>query len=488
MVSGAFNSGSAQRSGGRHQLEFEVADNADYTIKNHGLRVGVQLETGHYRSNDSTNAFGTFLFANLASYQAGIPLQFSQRTGDPTVSYSQYQFGWYVQDDYRVRKDLTISYGVRQEIQNHLGDRFNLAPRFGFVWSPKKDGSVTIRGGAGMFYDWFAAQTFEQTLRVDGVRQTDLIVTNPGYPNPSSGGTQVTLPPSRIQKDPNLDLPYLMQASFGVETKPFNLFQLTTNYQYQRGVHLLRGHNVNAPTGIGLPRPNAAFGNITEVESSASSSIHRLMLRVGPAKFVNGFFWSANYMLMKNTNDADSPFSLPTDNFNLRADRGPSAGDMRHFFSAFFSRKLTKGFSVSSIINANSALPYNIMTGFDNNGDSVINDRPSGTARNSARGAARWEVGSRLSWGTNFGPEQKQSGGGQQIRMVRISPGEGASAPSIGTGGTKRFRLELYAQAFNLLNHTNLVGFAGVQTSPFFGHATSAQQPRRFELGTRFNF
>jgi hypothetical protein len=64
----------------------------------------------------------------------------------------------------------------------------------------------------------------------------------------------------------------------------------------------------------------------------------------------------------------------------------------------------------------------------------------------------------------------------------------GAAAPSMSMPGTKRFRLELYAQAFNLFNHTNLGPFNGVQTSPFFGHATSAQLPRRMEVGTRFNF
>jgi hypothetical protein len=53
---------------------------------------------------------------------------------------------------------------------------------------------------------------------------------------------------------------------------------------------------------------------------------------------------------------------------------------------------------------------------------------------------------------------------------------------------TKKYRLEFYAQAFNLLNHANLGAFSGVETSPFFGQATSAQPPRRFELGTRFNF
>jgi hypothetical protein len=434
------------------------------------------------------NSLGTFQFANLAAYQAGLPTQFTQRLGDPTVSYSQYQVGWYLQDDYRVRKDLTLSLGVRQELQTNLGDKLNLAPRFGFVWSPKKNGSITFRGGAGVFYDWFGAQTLEQTLRVDGVRQRDFVITNPSYPDPLSGGNQRTLAPSRIQSDPNLQNPYVFQASFGVETKPFNLVQLTTNYQYQRGVHLLRGRNLNAPLPGG-GRPDPTVGNITDIESSGYSSVHRLMIRVGPAKFVNGFFWSANYMLMKNTNDADSPFSLPTDNFNLRAERGPSGADMRHFFSAFGNKRLTKGFSISAIVNATSALPYNITTGFDNNGDTVINDRPVGVGRNSARGAGRLEVGSRLSWTRDFGPEQKQTAGGPQIRMVRLGGGgEGAAPPSMSMPGTKRFRLELYAQAFNLFNHANLGAFSGVQTSPYFGHATSAQLPRRLEVGTRFNF
>jgi hypothetical protein len=211
------------------------------------------------------------------------------------------------------------------------------------------------------------------------------------------------------------------------------------------------------------------------------------MVSVGPAKFVQGLFWSVNYLLMKHTNEADSPFSLPTDNFNLRADRGPSASDLRHLISGFVNKRLPMGFGISAIFQATSALPYNITTGFDNNDDTVINDRPAGIGRNSARGAARWEIGSRFSWGKDFGPDAQQAMG-QQVRMVRIGGGDGAAPPSISTPGTKKYRFELYLQAFNLLNRANLGAFSGVQTSPFFGQATSAQLPRRLEVGTRFSF
>ena len=150
-----------------------------------------------------------------------------------------------------------------------------------------KSGRITFRGGSGIFYDWFAAQTYEQTLRVDGERQRDLVITNPGFPNPLSGGMQTILPPSRIQTDPNLQIPYIIQSSIGMETNPFKLFRWTTNYQYQRGVHLLHGRNLNAPIP-GFGRPDPTVGNITNIESSAYQSSHRLMVGIGPAKFRAG--------------------------------------------------------------------------------------------------------------------------------------------------------------------------------------------------------
>ena len=489
LVPGFFNDGSAQRSGGRRYLDFELADNVDYALEKHGLRFGVLFEGGGYRSNEQNNPFGTFEFANLDAFKAGLPTQFKQRIGDPTVKYRQYQFGWYVQDDYRLRKNLTVSFGVRHEVQNHVDGKLNLAPRFGFVWSPLKSGRITFRGGGGIFYDWFTAQVYEQSLRVDGQRQQELVISKPGFPDPFSGGEQRILPPSRIQIDPNLQIPYIIQSSVGMETNPFKLFRLTTNYQYQRGVHLLRGRNLNAPIS-GPDRPDPTLGNITNIESSAYQSSHRLMIGIGPGamRVGGGMFWNVNYLLMKNTNEADSPFSLPSNNFNLRADRGPSATDFRHLISGFMSKRLPRGFAISAIFQATSALPYNITTGFDDNGDTVINDRPIGVGRNSERGASRWEIGSRFSWGRDFGPEQQQTGG-PQIRMVRVGGGgDGAAPPSIGMGATKKYRLEFYAQAFNLLNHANLGVFNGVQTSPFFGQATSAQSPRRMELGMRLNF
>ena len=67
-------------------------------------------------------------------------------------------------------------------------DHWNLAPRGGVTWSPFKNGKTTVRAGGGLFYEWLDADTFEQTLRVDGTRQQDLVIVNPGYPDPFAGG------------------------------------------------------------------------------------------------------------------------------------------------------------------------------------------------------------------------------------------------------------------------------------------------------------
>jgi hypothetical protein len=487
QVLNAFTRGGASSAGSRSAREFEVADNLDFSTGRHSMRTGFLFEAGTYQSDEMTNANGTFTFASLDAFRAGRPTTFSQRTGDPSLSYSRYQFAWYWQDDFRWRKNLLLSFGLRQEFQSQLRERSNFAPRAGFTWSPDKAGTVTVRGGLGLFYDWFEAGTYEQTLRVNGQRQSELVVLSPGFPDPFSTGTGTLLPPGRIQSDPRMQMPSILMASIGAETRLFKKFRLDTAYRFERGSHLLRGRNINAPVP-GMGRPLPATGNIIQIESSASSTTHRMMLHFAPQALTSKLFWSVMYMYSSTKSDTDGPLGLPADNYDLRGERGPAPSDMRHFVSAFLSRQLFKGLSLGLNFSANSAQPYNITTGFDDNGDTISNDRPTGVARNSARGAARWDLSGRLSWGFNFGGERKGDSAPQQV-MVRVGPGaEGGGLFTPPSLSNQKYRMEFYAQAFNLFNHANLVNFTGVQTSPFFGHATSALPGRRIETGVRFSF
>jgi hypothetical protein len=484
VVLNAFNRGGAQTSGQHQTRDVEIADNFDFSFGQHSMRAGVLFEGGSYDSTETFNPNGTYTFANLEAFGAGRPTSYTQRTGQPALKFSQYQFAWYWQDDYRLRKNLLISYGVRHELQTNLSDQSNFAPRVGVAWTPTKSGTITIRAGAGIFYDWFEAATYEQALRVDGRRQLDLVVLNPGYPDPLAAGSPLALPPGRIQIDPLLELPTVVQGSFAVESQLFKRFRLNTDYQFQRGLHLLRARNLNAPVqGFGRPDPSA--GNITQIESSATSTSHRLTIHFAPSRFTGNLFWSTFYVYSRTISDTSGALNLPADNFNLRAERGPAPNDMRHFFTAMVNRKLFKGFTLGATFNASSALPYNITTGFDDNGDSVSNDRPAGVGRNSARGKGRWEVNTRLGWGFGFGGVREPSASAGPV-MIRM--GSDGGMPSLPGMNTQRFRLEFYAQAFNVFNHTNLSNFTGVQTSPFFGLPTAAQPGRRMEFGTKLSF
>src|SRR5262249_41384281 len=159
----------------------------DYVRGKHSMRTGLLLEGGRYRSNEQSNYLGTFTFTSLADYEAGRPSTYTRRIGDPLIRYDNLQLGAYVQDHYRVVKSVLLSYGVGYEAQTLLEDQLNLSPRATVSWSPFKSGKTTFRGGAGMFADWLGTGTYEQALRVDGVRQQELNVINPAYPEPDAG-------------------------------------------------------------------------------------------------------------------------------------------------------------------------------------------------------------------------------------------------------------------------------------------------------------
>ena len=167
QVLDAFTSGGAQIEGGRRGTDIELATDLDYAKGRHSARAGFLLEAGRYRSDDARNMGGTFTFASLDAYEAGRPTTFTQRSGNPLVEYSQVQFGGYVQDDVRVARSLSMSVGLRYEVQTHTDDYLNFAPRFGTTWSPFKSGKTTIRGGAGIFYEWYDCAD----LRADAARR-----------------------------------------------------------------------------------------------------------------------------------------------------------------------------------------------------------------------------------------------------------------------------------------------------------------------------
>lgn len=490
----AFTSGGAQQDGGREATEIEFASNIDWARGRHAIRFGTLVEGGWFRSDSRTNQLGTFTFASLADYQAGRPATYSRRIGDPLVDYSHWQAGFFVQDDWRARKNLTLSGGLRAELQTNLDDRWNLAPRAGFVWSPFASGKTTIRGGGGIFYDWLDAQTFEQTLRVDGLRQQDLIVRNPGYPDPFAGDTtQQVLPTSKYLLAPGLVMPARGMINVGLSQQIRPMFMVNVNYNHTEGWDRFRGRNVNAPRENGL-RPDPAFGNVTQVESTARMRSDSLNIGMNFSLPQRRTFVFANYSWIRQRNDADGPFSLPADSYNLAPEWGPAAGAPSYIASAMLSTTAWKSVRVTLNGSMQSGAPYNITTGRDDNADTVFNDRPAGVGRNSERGERIWDAGARLAYAFGFGQRETASAGSggpvMIVQRVGGAVGDGMMSAFGGASGAenKRLRIELFASVQNLFNNVNPVGYSGVMTSPFFGRPTAAMPGRRVELGARFGF
>ena len=485
LVLNAFNNGGAQLAGSRGSSILSITDDLDVATGRHAIRTGLQLDAGRYRTAELRNTTGTFTFASLDAYNAGRPTTYTRNAGDPRVEISQAQLALYVQDDFRARKDLTISAGLRQEYQSHIGG-FNLAPRGGIAWSPFKSGKTTIRGGGGVFFDWFDALAYEQGVQLDGTHQQIETITQPGYPNPILGGTALALPAGRVQFAANLVQPRMTEAVAGIEQVLSGDMRINAMFIRRRGANQLRGVNVNAPLSSGV-RPDPAAGAVTELQSVANTQFDAISVNLNFQRMPRRLFVTANYTFGRSTNETDSPYGLPADSYNLAAERGPALGFARHRFMSLVNVPLKARFRLGTSLRVQSGTPYNITTGRDENGDTVSNDRPAGVTRNTGLGAAQIDLGLRLSWNVAFGGAAPPPAG-PQVRIVR---GDSAD-PLSGMGGMdsagKRYGLELYAQAYNALNHFNALNFSGVVGSPFFGQPTSAAAPRRVEVGARLSF
>ena len=485
VVNGAFTSGGAQVAGGRHPRLFEAASDVDHVRGAHTIRAGFLATGGRYRSDSATNRLGTYTFSSIDAFNAGTPATYTQRIGDPLIEYFNAQTGVYVQDDIRVRKSLTLSPGVRYEIQTHLKDRGNVGPRMGLTWAPFKSGRTTIRGSFGLFYTWLNASTYEQTLRVDGLRQRDLFIIDPAYPDPGAGGTVNTT--NRYLLGPDVQMGRTTRFSAGIDQTLSVKVRLNASFQSVRGADQLRGRNLNAPiNGI---RPDPGYANIIQTVSDGATRSDQLSATMnvnlaGGVRNAGAPRWNVRrttlrlvYWIARANNNVDGPFVVPPSG-SLGTEWAPAPGDRRHRYQVALNTQALKNLNASFTLGGNTGTPYNITTGFDNNSDSIFNDRPAGVGRNAARTSAQATVSGTLSYSLALG--------GAEASRAAAQERQGGGDRGGQAGG--RYRLVFQASVNNLINRPNFSGFSGIQTSPFFLTPTSVQNPRRIDLGVSLRF
>src|SRR5437764_689328 len=500
--------------GGDYLRDNDIQDLVSYRVGPHSLRFGGLAKSRLIDYTDASNFGGTYTFSDLPNFVNNLPRQYTVNGGNPRVRFTQNEFAYFLQDEIRLRPRLNLLLGVRHELQSNLDEHADLAPRLALS-AASEDGRTIVRAGSGIFYQRQPVTLEEQYLLLDGSNLRQVVLTNPSYPLTGDPFAQAG-PPNVLRLAPHLRAPYDIQASLGVERKLGEHTTLTAEYTRLRGRRLYRMRDINAPlpaTGI---RPDPNFLNVDQFETTGSSRSDSLSLGVR-ATIAYTLHLVAQYTFSRATDDTSCLFSQPglcrppADSYNLAGERGPADYDQRHRFNLAGVLYLPGHFTLGCVVSLSSATPYDITTGFDDNQDTVFNDRP--TLGNPAAPFQSFAIdGSGVVGGPPGplydGPEALFAG-----RLVQTTPsgvhwliqpgpgnvgrnsGRGPSFADVDLRVAKRFvlrekskgaqRLELRLDAFNLLNHVNYFNYVGTLNSPYFGRANHAHVPREIQLSVR---
>jgi hypothetical protein len=473
--------------------------------------------------------------------------QFSLAAGEPEASASRIDLGGFFQDDWRLRPNLTLSFGLRYESQSNIDSNLNFAPRVAFAWLPgagrTRRPKTVIRGGFGVFYERFGESLTLQAERFDGVGQRQFVAADPAvldfFPTPAPADRLAEFAVSRAvwRVAEDLRSPYMLQFAASVERQLPSKFTVTATFINARMLHVLRARNINAPLpgtfsqeepGGGL-RPVGGAGNVFQFESSGRFDQRQLILGV-TNQLSRTLTVFGTYVLSKASSDTDGAFSFPVNQYDLAGEYGRSALDVRHSLTLGGTVITPWNVRVNPFVLVRSGAPFNITTGLDTNGDTIFNERPALATdldkpgvvatrfgafdpnpepgrppipRNFGLGPSFFTVNLRV--GRTFGlvdktPASKasaQAGAGGQ--GARNRPGVFAGIPGVNSN-EKRFFLTFSVQAVNILNHTNQGPTIGNLSSPLFGRsnvsagsfgaavASGAAGNRRFEAQLRFTF
>jgi len=420
-VLGAFTGGGSQLGNGSDaQNHYELQNYTSIVHGNHLIKFGGRLRATTDSNVSNQNFNGTFTFSSLQQYEinvlpgtsclslliAALPTvptpgglancgasQFSITTGQPLSQVSLVDAGLYAQDDWRIRPNMTLSYGLRFETQNDIHDHGDFAPRISFAWGLGGGGKkvapkTVLRAGFGIFYDRVPYNLVLQAERLNGFTQQQIIV-------PANVSMQQTSP-TTYQIASNLRAPMTMQSALGVERQVAKSTTVAVTYINSYGEHQLFLRNANAPLpGTFSPgvRPFGGNDNIYQYDSEGifrqNQVIANARTNLGSKLSLFGFYMLnyANSDLGAGSGGASSPGFSPgttgisanflSNSYDPMADYGRSQFDVRQRGVVGGTISLPYAFRLNPFIIASSGQPYNVTVGQDLNGDSIFNDRPS---------------------------------------------------------------------------------------------------------------
>ena len=549
-VQGAFTGGGNNEGTIRDaQDHYELQNYTSAALGKHSIRFGGRLRLVR-DSNESTAGFnGSYTYASLDAYSAGQPSQYSVTQGNPAALVDIFDAGIFFQDDWRVRPDLTLSYGLRYEGQNRINDHADFGPRFAFAWAvngKSKPATTVIRGGYGWFFDRFQSTNVLQAIRQNGINQQQFVIKNPS-PNGTISAGASEAAPTTYSIAPNLTAATNMQAAIGVEHKFGKSITVSTTYINSRGLHQYFTDNINAflpgtydiDTGTGV-RPNGKNENLYQYQSGGIYHQNQLITNfsVRERKLTLFGFYVLNFAKA----DTSGAAYFPSNQFDPREDYGRSTFDVHNRFLLGGNYSAPFGVSISPFMVVNSGTPFNVTVGQDLNGDNQFNDRPAFATSSSTdvintkygdfdlnpgadearvpynfvNGPAAFSLNMRVSKSIGIGPRVEGGAGGGFNGPPgggggRGPGGGGPPGGGLGPGGLssaggrppmldqqvpRRYSLNFTAMGRNIFNNVNLAPPVGVLESPLFGKSnalaggffSSPSSNRSIDLQVSFNF
>ncbi|OFW00064.1 MAG: hypothetical protein A3F68_05095 [Acidobacteria bacterium RIFCSPLOWO2_12_FULL_54_10] len=263
---------------------FTWSDDMFYTRSRHSLKFGFllnrfqqygQLSLGN-RGGLPFDSLTDFLRNNVRSISVNTPGSINDRT------YFFSTFGFYLQDDIRVKSNFTLNLGLRYEFHTvnpeqrgraaalvdakndakttlgvppHTNPSLkNFSPRFGFAWDVRGDGKTAVRGGFGLLYDInsLAAARYVGASAMPPFSSRSLVnnvgrVTFPYVVPPGFEGNVVRGP------DYNMSQPHMLQYNLTVERELPGEMALMLAYGGSRGINLIQSVEANPRTPRGVP-------------------------------------------------------------------------------------------------------------------------------------------------------------------------------------------------------------------------------------------
>jgi hypothetical protein len=494
------------------QRQVNLVDNLSIARGTHALKVGVDYRQllpvyGQRKYNQIAS------FNGVAGALAGTASSVSIVTQDP-VSLVFTNLSAYAQDTWRIKPRLTLTYGVRWEMNpspsgkdgrdlftalgvddpanlslaplgtpHYKFSSANFAPRAGLAYQlVQRPGKETVlRGGLGIFYDLGAGMVANSASYFPYLRRKSLA--NVAYPLDDSSGEarpfNLNPPFSTVRVfEPDFKLPLTIQWNMAIEQSLGLSQTFSASYVGAAGRRLLRSE--------GLVNPNPNFQQVFIVTNDATSDYHALQLKfqrrlTKRLQAFAAYTWSHSIDI--NSNDSFS--NIPSGKVDPRLDRGPSDFDVRHSFGAAVTydlpitklrglgNSLFRNWSLDTMVITRTATPLDIFYGRDI-GFGLFNFRPD-----------RIE-------GVPLYLRDLSAPGGRIINSVAFAIPENSRQGTLGRNALRGFplsqinlalrrRLKLNEQVnlqiriefINLFNHPNFGDPVGDLSSGFFGHSTS---------------